>query len=206
MEFYSQYYNFRDAAHAKNVFVKLIGEKNWRVLEEYYVHGDILEDLLQNNIGVQGAFTLTISLVPTDHDKVFIEGIGRYFVVRNGTNEIILSGDYYIKNIRLSIADMRKGLMPVQIKQYLIRHFAPGETNYYQDVAIDFRIHMNTDLADKMIYSLDYEMDHEVILDGEVIGYLRFDESTPTEDKLIDLRGLNLVRNDYKKIKEQSKK
>ncbi len=206
MEFYSQYYNFKDAAHAKSVFVKMMGEKNWRVLEEYYVHGDILQDLLENNIAVQGALTLTMSLVPTDHDQLFLEGIGRYFVVRKRTNEIILSGDYYIKNNRQSIADLKKGFIPLRIKQYLIRHFAPGETNYYHDVAIDFRIHMNTDMADEMIYSIDYESEHEVILDGEVIGYLKFDDTTPREDKLIDLRGRKLVKNDYKKIKEKSKK
>ena len=58
---------------------------------------------------------------------------------------------------------------------------------------------MKTISEEKHIYSLDYQAEHEVIFNDEIIGYLEFDKSTPSQDKLIDLRGRALIYDDYTK-------
>jgi len=205
MEFYRQWYTFRDAQHAKNVFSKLLGKDNWRVLEAHKTHADIVEDLLKQRIEAHGSILFTISLVPTAHDSFFVDGSGRYFMVRKTTNEIILSGDFYVKNKRYSIKNLDKGRLLMDIKQYVVRYFAPNEINYFQDVPISFSIQMDTKLADKSIYSIAYgpESRHVVLFDNEIIGFLEFDKSTPREDKLIDLRGRELILDDYLEIKKE---
>jgi hypothetical protein len=206
VEFYRQWYELKDDKQAKQVIEMLIGRKNWVILERRYAYGDVTRDLIAQKIEVQGAFTFTISLVPTDLDSFYVEGIGRYFLVRKTTNEIILSSDFYIKNHRYALKDLNVNRLPVKIKQYTIRHFAPDSANYYHDALIEFNVHLKTISAEKAIYSIDYDTKHEVLWDKNIIGYLEFDESTPRSHKLIDLRGINLVKDDYLKILERSRR
>ncbi len=207
MEFYKQYYTFVNAQHARDVLSKLIGQKNWDVFQKNYARGDVVQDLLTGRIEVRGAFTLIISLVPTNLDSFFIDGIGRYFLVRKGDTTdddlIMLTGDYNIKNKRFAISDMKRDTLRVDIKQYTLRYFAPNQAHYYNDVSIEFKMHMETISEKNRIYSLNYDIRHEVLFENQVIGYLEFDDSTPPVDKLIDLRGVGWVRNDYAQILDE---
>jgi len=202
MEFYRQWYTFKNADHAKSVFSRLLGKENWRVLEEHKSQRPVVEDLLAQRLEVRGSLIFTISVVPTAQDSFFVEGTGRYFMVRQTTNEILLSGDYYIKNKRYAIRDMNQGRILLDVKQYIIRYFAPSEVNYYQDVPVSFVIQIDARLKEKSIYSIDYspESKHYVVFEKEIIGYLEFDASTPRNDKLIDLRGRELIMDDYGQV------
>jgi len=44
------------------------------------------------------------------------------------------------------------------------------------------------------------------MFENRPIGFIEFDVRTPREDKLIDLRGLNLVKNDYAQLLNEYKK
>ncbi len=64
---------------------------------------------------------------------------------------------------------------------------------------------MKTISEEKHIYSINYQAKHEVIFNDELIGFLEFDKSTPSQDKLIDLRGRRLIYDDYTKIAQKNK-
>lgn len=201
LEFYRQWYTFENLSHANRVFKDLVGEKNWEAIKAEYLDFD--KDLLNKNIEVQGSLVLKTSSVPGDLDCFFMEGLGRYFLLNKATKEIMLSGDFHIKNERYSINDLVNGAILVRTKQYIIKFFSSKQ--YYQDIPIFFKIHMKTLSEEKHIYSLDYQAEHEVIFNDEVIGYLEFDKSTPSQDKLIDLRGRALIYDDYTKILQKYK-
>ncbi len=200
MEFFRQYYNFRDAEHAKEVFTKILGEKNIEVLLDHYAYGDAIDDLLTHQVEMQGSIIFTISLSPTNIDSFFTEGTGRYFAVRKTTNELALTGDVMIKSTLFNMNDLHRGELRIATQHYHLRYFAPGETNYANPVPIDFIVKMRTISKKDKVYSIDYDAKHPVIFEDEQIGYLEFDKTTPRDDKLIDLRGLEMVRDDYRKM------
>jgi hypothetical protein len=64
---------------------------------------------------------------------------------------------------------------------------------------------MNTQLSHESIYTVAYADTHEVFLDDILIGHLKYEEPISIWDKLIDLSGRDLIRNDYKKKIEKLK-
>jgi hypothetical protein len=206
IEFYKQWYDFNNADQALAVLKKIVGSENWKVYNEHLLIGSVIEDFLNKKIEVQGCLIFTISLVPTNQDSFFVEGMGRYYVVRKTTNEIILSADYHIKNNRYALRDLETGILAIDFDQYVIQHFAPDKLSYYYDASLSFRIRLNTALAYKSIYSIDYGSKHELVFNKQTIGYLEFDKSTPSKDKIIDLRSIDLIVNDYEKIMKEGKK
>lgn len=200
IEFYRQWYNFENLNQADRVFKNLVGEKNWELLKAKYIES---KDDLLNEIEVQGSIVLKISPVPGDLDCFFMEGIGRYFLINRKNKAIMLSGDYYIKNKRFSINDLVNGVILLDTKQYIIHFFSDDQ--YYQDIPIFFKIHMKTISEEKHIYSINYQAKHEVIFNDELIGFLEFDKSSPSQDKLIDLRGRRLIYDDYTKIAQKNR-
>jgi len=200
MEFFRQFYTFRDAEHAQKVFTKMLGEKNMRVLLDHYAFGDAIDDLLHHQIEMQGSIVFTMSLSPMNDETFYTEGLGRYYAVRKTTSEIILTGDVQIRATMFNMNDLHRGELRIATQHYWLRYFAPGETNYCNPVPIDFVIKMRTVSKRDHVYSIDYDAQHPVIFENEQIGYLEFDKTTPRDDKLIDLRGLELVRDDYRQM------
>lgn len=98
----------------------------------------------------------------------------------------------------------------IEFNQQLINHFilpikkgdSFGEENwnfeYNRNIAIHVRI--NQVFPRKEIYSVDYEARHKVMIDNTLVGYMVFDRPVDPFDKIIDLRGLRLLRNDYRKL------
>ena len=193
---YEHWYEIKDETHADKVFREILGKKNWDAFILYC--GDIidvLKDLREKKIVVQGSVIITMSLVPEDHDKFFIEGLGRYYVVRKSTNEIMFSATYYITENIHSIKSLeRNGKIEIEMKQHLIRHFAPEKPNYFHDAPLKFRMYIKA--VKDQVFSFDYSRNHELVVNGEIVGYLKFKEPK-SGSKLLDMRGLNLIRNDY---------
>ena len=84
--------------------------------------------------------------------------------------------------------------MDIAIKQYVTRHFAVDKPNYFHQAPVKFRLY--TKVIKPNVLSIDYDKKHELLINDEVAGYLRFDKPV-LNNKLIDLRGMKLIRNDY---------
>lgn len=210
VDFYSHWYDLKDIAEAQSALTRLIGEENFNTLLKYRSDKKTQQFLLDKKITIKGGFSLTISLMPTNPDSFFLDGIGRYFVINDTTAEILFSADFFIKshNNCYAIQELKTGELRVRVNHIIIRHFAYKEDklNYYQDVVIDFCIKLNTQLADKKIYCVNYEASHDVKINGDLIGHLRFEPPASNWAKLIDLRGLNFIRNDYSKLIKKTNK
>ena len=204
VEFFKQYYTFRDASHAKDVFTRILGSRNMQVLMDHYAFGDAINDLLTQKIVAQGSILFTMSLSPTDMDSFFAQGTGRYLIVRKTTSEILLTGDVQIRSKTFNMTDLDSGELRIASNHSFLRYFAPGEINYLSPATIDFIVKMRTVSQKDRVYSIDYQARHPVMFEGEQIGYLEFEHTTPAYDKLIDLRGLDLVREDYRELLEEA--
>ena len=144
---------------------------------------------------VQGTLVTTLSLVPGDHEKFSLEGFGQYYVVRKTTKEIMFSASYHIiDDVHSLKAITEDNSFDVKIKQHMIRHFAAENPHYFHDVPFTFRLY--TKLLKDGVYSIDYERNHELIVDNEVVGYLQFRKPHQGK-KVIDLRGIKYIKNDY---------
>lgn len=194
---YEHWYEFKDEAHADKVFRIIMGQKNWESFIQYCGRiGEVLQDLQRREIQVQGTIIMTLSLVPTDHEKFIIEGFGQYYVVRKTTNEIMFSATYYILDNIHSLKELQTtNCIEVETKQYLIRHFAAEKPHYFHDTPLRFRFY--TRLLQDRVYTLDYDRKHELVIGNEAVGYLQFHRSR-YGDKVIDMRGISYLKNDYK--------
>lgn len=209
IETYTQTYEI-EPGNARRVFEKLLGRDNWGVLDRRWstLQAELSISRLISTLEVKGTLNMTFSILPSNAGAFTAEGTGRYYVVqKEAANDLILfTGDFFVVDDLHSLGELDDGEIVVGIRQQQVRHFAEG-LNYYNDVRVDLRIAVDTSLAKHGIYSLDYASDqHRVELDGQVIGRLRFDRPRPGFRKLIDLRGLQFLRRDYRqKYQEASR-
>ena len=64
----------------------ILGQKNFNILGRHY--GNAQGELLDGGINAKGSFSVDFLLNPTNHSQFLVEGEGRYFVVRETTNEV----------------------------------------------------------------------------------------------------------------------
>lgn len=192
---YEQTYRIHNEIEADTVFRKVLGEKNWSIFIAYC--GDIIEilkELKNQEIVVQGTIISSMSLNPTNQNLFFIEGFGKYYVIRKTTNEILFSATYTIENNIYSISSIKKDKkLELTIKQKLVRHFYSDKPSYYHDVPLKFRVYLKK--IKENVYSFAYEKKHEFLVDGKVVGTLFFKKGKG--EKFFDFRGRNFLYNDY---------
>lgn len=192
IEIFEQSYVFESLDQADSVFQKILGEKNWAILRDYGLSREVIDDFLAGKIVLHGSLMFTLSLVPGDRDKFFVEGLGRYYIVRTTTGEIILSADYYIDNGSAgsihSLHDLQQtNRLEVKIKQCLLRHVLPDKPNYFVEEPAQFRLYLQK--TDDGRYGIDYGRDdHGLIIDGRPVGRLKFENSPLHNSKLLQLR------------------
>ncbi|BBM87911.1 hypothetical protein [Candidatus Uabimicrobium amorphum] len=193
---YKQTYNFKDESQAARALEKLMGQKNWEILIDYLGSSEYFQELQSKNIFVKGSFVMSITLNPKDHNRFLVEGFGRYYVVRNKTNEVLFSADYRIIEKQHTIDDFqKKKVLNVDVQHSMIRHFpTEGEKNFYHEAPFNMNIFV-TSTTDG-VYTLNYDKEHELVIDGEVVGNMYFAKSL-AQQKLIDLRDMGYVKNDY---------
>lgn len=195
IENYVQTYKFNNAAQAKSVLQKTVGEKNWKIIEEHYVFGDVVQDMLDGMIVVEGSLIFDMSLDPKNNDHFYIKGFGQYHVHRKTTNDIIMSADYRIINQEpFSLSKLKEDpFLEIEVKRYYTRYFASGEPHFWHEVPLRFRLKIKT--LEEGVHMLDYEQKHKVIIEEEEVGEIQF--LPPYEHQIIDLRSLDRLRNDY---------
>lgn len=184
----------------------MVGAENWQTLKDIYGLSTMREELLGRELRIRGFLHATLSLNPYRRDHFHFEGAGRFFLVRERTGEILLSGDFHLIPKVHPVAQLREGYMDVDVRQIITR--IPGEPTYLHDTTVRYRIHIDTSRAERDVYAIDYraahpvylieDPDHERTEDAAQVGHLYFDDRLG-ETKLIDLRGRELLRDDYRR-------
>lgn len=191
------------------VFKKLLGKQNWQSLKDMYGLGSMREELLLRKIYVQGLLYFSIYIDPLEQDAFFVEGFGRYFLIREKTGEILLSGDFYLPLKRHRLTELDEGSITLNVKLFVT---VPGQTTFFHEAPLKYKIFMDTSMKRHRIYAIDYSREHEVYLgDNEVlddsnkIGTIII-ESNREAVKLLDLRRIHLLSDDYRTIRRESKR
>lgn len=183
------------------VFNALIGDKNWQNLKNLYGVNDIRDEVIDGEVRMEGTVNFTAYLDPLDHDYVILEGSGRFFALRAREQTILLSGDYHIAPQRYQIGEFGSSCIPMDISIYTTR--IPGKVTFYHGATV--RYNLNIKSYRKNVFSLDYKKAHMGYLDinndneyqpDELMASLKMDE-TYHHVKLIDLSGLEFVKNKY---------
>jgi hypothetical protein len=186
------------------VFNRLLGEKNWQRLKDLYGVGPLRGELVRQQIRSRGIVNLQISIDPLDHKVFYLEGSGRFFIVRDRSKEILLSGDFLLLPSEHRLTDLEEGHVTVDVKLIVSR--VPGETTFLNDAFMRYRIFFDHLHDDQQVFSIDYDRRHEVYLhaslepyvdeEGQLIGHVTFVKEA-SSSKLIDLRGIEYLRDDY---------
>lgn len=184
-------------------FIKLIGSRNWQHMKNLYGVSSIREELISQQIHMEGLVSFSVYLDPLNHDYVIMEGTGRFFAVRQKTGIILMSGDFHVTPQRYRISDFRKGCIPMEAATYTTR--IPGKPTYYNNSIIHYDLRIKTVGSDGKAFSVDYDSDHKAYLDmnndgryegSELFAMLKLDPRY-SQAKLLDLRGIGFIRNDY---------
>src|SRR5438874_7765715 len=144
------------------VFSRLLGPDNWQTLKNLYGLGSLREELIREEIFIQGLVNFTIYLDPLDHQSFVTEGMGRYFLIREKTKEILLSGDFQILGDRHFIDELDRDGMVVNVRLFTSR--VPGQATYVHEAPLKYKIFIDTRMKRDGIYAIDYTKRHEVYL------------------------------------------
>lgn len=195
-----------------DTFDKLLGNSNWQNIKDLYGLKGIRDDLLTGGVFVKGLFSFSLSINPLDQSEFLLDGAGRFFIVKEDEDLIMLSGDFNIPLQTHLINELDKGYIIVDVELYTTR--VPERVTFIHQVGLKYVIKMDTTLNRSGIYSLDYEQLHDVYLidnpaqdvfeHGELIGELKLQGTNGT--KYIDLRGMRFLRNDYLKKRTKANK
>ncbi|NOQ13628.1 MAG: hypothetical protein GQ583_03980 [Methyloprofundus sp.] len=192
------------------IFKQLLGKRNWQNLKDSYGLGNLRNELLENNIYIQGITNLSVYLDAFDSDYFSIEGSGRFFLIRKKTGAILLVGDYTISDKVYSIQDLERGYLIFDVKTIISR--IPGQVTYYHEAPLKYKIYIDNSLGENGVYSIDYGKKHQAYLveDDEILSKASFFASlifkTPKRaTKLFDFRGINFIRRDYQQLMKGSR-
>lgn len=184
----------------------MVGPENWQTLKDIYGLSTMREELLNRQLRIRGFLHAILSLSPYNTERFHFDGSGRFFLVRERTGEILLNGDFYLIPKVHPIEQLDAGYLDVDVRQVITR--IPGQPTHLHDTTVRYRIRIDTSRAHRNVYRIDYraahpvylieDPDHERTEDAAMVGRLYFDDRLG-ESKLIDLRGRELLRDDYRR-------
>ena len=100
-----------------DVFLRLVGPRNWRNLSAKYGVPEICSELLAGSISLKGNIHFVVYLLPGDHSRFQYEGTGHYFLVRkNDDNKIMMAGDFEVTPTLHSEDDLRRGYLDIKFQ------------------------------------------------------------------------------------------
>lgn len=199
--------NVRDAkiAELDNMLIDLLGRKNWQIIKDNYGSKYIVDKFLENKVKIRGLLNNTIYLEPVKHDKVLIEGFGRFFVILD-KETILLSGDTHVIPKFYKLSDFKDGRLQLESKFFVTR--IPKNISSYHEAKIISHIKINNKLKEENVYALNYGENHEMFLQlrekiqgngSRKIGHLKFDQSYAAS-KLVDFSGMAFVKEYDEKV------
>lgn len=186
------------------VFTSLLGENNWQNLKDIYGFRDLRDELVSEKIKLKGVLAFNIYIDPTHQNTFVLEGTGRFFLIREKTDAILLSGDYIILADHHLISELDNGHLIVRADLFVTR--VPGEVTYYNARPVKYQIFMDTSMAEDQVFSIDYERNHKLflsehgeeqhVLAGTPVANMKFQKHGHNV-KLLDLRAMGFLENDY---------
>lgn len=75
-------------------FRKLLGDDNWQILKDSYGTGNLRKEILDDKIYLRGITSLSIYSDANDADLFSIQGFGRFYLIRDRTDAILMTGDF----------------------------------------------------------------------------------------------------------------
>ncbi len=199
IDFYKQTFDFSKVDAPRPLLQKLIGERNYKLIKLANMRTGELNKYLEK-IEAHGALSFSVYLKPDNKDIFFVDAIGRYALIYKETGDILLSGDFVVKNNEFSVQQLETGKLDLRIQQALVRHSQTDQPKYFETDPADsivFALQMETLSQKKGIYRINYDVPHDVSLNGQHIGYLVYDSLPANRYKLIDLRGRGFLKKDY---------
>ncbi len=200
----SDHSNAKQIQHVDRILSQLLGGQNWQNIKDLYGFGTLYDELVQGKIYVKGMVELILYIDPLEQDHFFIEGMGRFYLVQDKTKAILLSGDFHIPLVKHRLDELDAGRLLVDVKLYVTR--IPEQITYLNEARLIYELIMDTHMKEDHIYAVDYEKEHTVYLitdrlraaplPTDAIGVMRL-ENDSRAAKLIDLRGMQFLRNDY---------
>lgn len=199
---------FAQTRRMDRVFSQMLGDQNWQKLKDLYGLGNLRKELLDQEIYIRGFSQMTIYPDPFDGRYFSVDGSGRYFLIRKKSEAILLTGDFSFSDQSLSVADLQKGYVVLDINLFLIK--IPGQLTYYHEAPIKYKIYIDNSLGEHGIYSIDYNKIHlsflattgEELSEANAYATITFDApKRPT--KLWDFRGIQFMRRDYEQLMRQ---
>lgn len=198
-ESFRQNFTVENVLRAERVFLSVLGPENYAALppEEWVPY---VEKLLKGSVEAIGTGTFVVSLMPQNHEQFFFEGWGHYSVMATDDKQILVSGEFLaIDDGPHSTREFERGYFDTRVRQTLVRHFAPHRPSFVHESVLALRVHVKR--IDSDLYILDYGAGHEVGIPSEggrveKTGCVAFDHKRDGR-KLIDLRGVALLRDDY---------
>lgn len=187
------------------VFNALLGTYNFQKIKDRYGLSAVRDELLAGSIVSEGMLNFTLYINPHDHSQFLIEGTGRYFIVRSSTGEIMLSGDFKIPLQIHQLDALQKGQVPVNISLYASD--IGGNSAHFHMAQLIYNVSVSKIEANKKTYAIKRNgfrhgvyllkgFGEETIDNAIHIGNMQF-EDDDSQSKIIDLRGLKMVRKDY---------
>lgn len=198
-ESFRQNFTVENVLRAERVFLSVLGPENYAALppEEWVPY---VEKLIAGSVEAIGTGTFVVSLMPQNHEQFFFEGWGHYSVLATDDKQILVSGEFLaIDDGPHSTREFERGYFDTRVRQTLVRHFAPHRPSFVHESVLALRVHVKR--IDSDLYILDYGAGHEVGIPSqggrvEKTGCVAFDHKRDGR-KLIDLRGVALLRDDY---------
>ena len=202
---YAEQQLFAGTQKMEQIFTQMLGEKNWQNIKDLYGLGNLRKELLAKQIYLKGFTNIIIYPDPFNAERFSFDGTGRYFMIREKNGAILLTGDYNFYDQQYAISDLQKGYVILDAKLYLIK--IPGQTTYYHEAPIKYKIFIDTSLAANRVYSIDYSKKHLAYLVGEdeelenTAPFATISFVAPSRPvKLWDMRGIEFMRRDYEKM------
>ena len=182
-----------------NIFMSLLGDKNWQYLKDLYGGGSIREEVIDGTVYIHGLINSTIYLEPKQHKKFIMEGSGRWLVINKKDQQILLSGDTHVRPEEYDLAQFKKGKLTIDLDLYVTR--IPKRPSYYNKAKVIMELIVDTTQAEKEVFAINYIARHNLYIvhkDGTKtkFAYLVFEKSGH-KYKIVDLRGIGFVENDY---------
>jgi len=190
-------------------FKKLLGEDNWQILKDSYGIGNLRNEILDDKIYLRGITSLSIYPDANDSDQFSMQGFGRFYLIRDKTNAILMTGDFIISEQLFSMSNLRRGYLLLDLDLYVSR--IPNQLTFFRETPVKYKIVLDTSMADHGVYSIDYSETHYAFLADETdfsnndnaFSRLKFESLNPkaqNTSKLIDFRGIEFIRRDYETL------
>lgn len=182
-----------------NIFTSLLGDKNWQYLKDLYGGGSIRKEIVEGDVYIHGLINSTIYIEPKEHKQFIMEGFGRWFVINRKDKKILLSGDTHIRPEAHNLSKLKEGKVTIDLDLFVTR--IPKRPSYYHKAKVVMDLVIDKSQADKDVFAINYAASHYLYIIQKDKTKTKFShlifEKNNHKYKIVDLRGIGFIENDY---------